>query len=293
MPATIGEAFNSFKEALGFLLSKPGPILSDFAKVAALGLVVQFALSGLTIVLASAMGVDLESVADPPLEFMLIAILIAIPAVITNGAINATPYYLVQEREGGKRGDVIKKMLALLLPIGAYMAAFAALMIGLMIGTVALAALGSTLNLLIGLAAGMIGIFAMVAAIFGLQFAVPEIVLRGTGAIESMKRSWKLSTSNMVAVFVFDVMLVLIVMSFYALFAGIASLGASAGDFLGMSYSMLVSLVSGMVMTTVTVMPYYFLWKKIAVPVAAKSAPQMPEAKPRQVPKRKGRRSKR
>lgn len=292
MSATMGDAFGAFKDAAGFLVSRPLPVLSDFAKVAALGLVIQFILSGITLLLATAMGVDLQGIAEPPLEFMAIAIVIAAPAVIVNAALNATPYHLVDERRQGRSGDIIRKTLGLIVPMGRYMLTVFAGFVALLAATLILGALGGILDPLVGVLGLLAGAIAMLIAFVAIQFAVPEIVLRGTGAIQSIKSSWAIVSANPVAIIAFDILMVAIAMFAILLFGSLGAMRTTAvtGDLIGMVYPMLLSLMTSMAMTMLTVMPFYFFWKKLAAPT--EQAP-MPKEAPKPVAKRKARRSKR
>jgi len=279
------------------LVSKPLPLLYDFTKVALLEMLLQLILAGGLLGTALLLGFDLTS-QEFPLPLVIVGLVLIIAVVLVGAALNAVPYSLVDERAKGRQGKVIRKTMDLLVPIGRYMLLLFAVFIGILIATLALAALAvSAMGEIAILIPMLFGGLSVLLTLFAFQFAVPEIVLGGAGTIESFKRSWAIVSKNAGAVIVFDMAFIGILI-FLGGLLGILTLPSATiaatpgiGEAADLVYTTIISVVHSVVITLFTTLSFYFFWKKLT---AGQEAPKMPEKpKPKPVARRKARRKKR
>lgn len=297
MSASIGDAIGSYRKGWGLLASNPPALLYDFTKVALLEMLLQIILAGGLLGTALLIGFDF-STEEFPLPLMVVGLVLLLIVIFVGAALNAVPYSLVDERTKGRQGEVIKKTIELIIPIGRYILLLFAVFIAILVATLALAALAvSSLGEIAIFIPMAFGGLLIVLALFAFQFAVPEIVLRGAGAFESMKRSWAIVSKNVFPVILFDIMFISI-MIFLGGILGFLNLPSQAiaaipsiGEAAAIAYSAIISVVNSVVITLFTTLAFYFFWKDLTRTKEAPKMPEKPKAKP--VARRKARRKKR
>lgn len=293
--SVIDDAVKPFKESWSFFFSKPVEVLSDITKVAILALALQIIFSLGMELLATSMGIDINAEnPELPMAFIAISIVIAIPVIIINAALNATPYSLVDERANGRSGKIVEKSIELLLPIGKYILTVLLVFVSILIVSAILSIVLSAVDPLIGIGPLVAAALAIVLLVFAIQLAIPEIVLRGAGTVEAMKRSWELATKNAATVLLFDILLIILIVVSSLLLsilmlpvASFSSMSAIAGQ----TYGTLVTLVNGVVLTMITILSFYFFWKQLTEEPKPEVAPE--PVKARQPAKKKRSRKKR
>lgn len=295
MSNAIGDATGSYGDAWKFFTSKPIPVLSDFTKVALLGMLLQLSAAILFLGTAMLTGYDMVS-DDMPLPFLVASFVIVIMMVMIGAALNAVPYSLVDERMKGREGAVLRKTAELILPMARYVVMIIAALLVLLVITFVLSALLVSVDPLAGIAPLLVGTLTGLLLIFALQFAIPEIVLNGTGILEGFGRSWGMVMKRPLIVLAFDIMFIGLLLVFGGLLGvltlpmGAISSVPGVGGIAGIVYSTITGVINSIAITMLAVLSFYFFWKRLT---GAPEKQETPHKRAKPAAKRKSRRKKR
>jgi hypothetical protein len=201
--------YYSILDAAGFFSNKPAAIALEFAKVAAIGMIIQvafiFLMMGLGIATGGASATDAMMIV-----FVVAAVLLAIAFFIATTAVSATPYCMVDNMLRGKeRAGIIRRTKELLPAVAGY----CAIMIGLFVLVVGFA-MGSVLlfggDAILTIIPMIAALCVILGAVYAFQFALPKIALEGMDAIGALKASYAIVRKDMWTVLLFDIILVIV-----------------------------------------------------------------------------------
>jgi hypothetical protein len=270
MSAKIEDVFASYKEAKGFFFKNPAQLSLDFAKISMMEIAIQLlsmlAVAGFGLIGGAAIAEEAGQLSVVSIVFGLIVLLVF--GVLTS-AVSATCYSIVEERRNGRRCGILRKAVSLIVPMGRYTILAAAIFVGLValisLGGLALAAV-NPLAAVVPLALGFV---LFITVLFGIQFSIIEIVLKGAGPMEGMKRSWALAKANAIPVLLFDAVLMIAVLVsvvvFMVLSAPVAMLESitGIGSVLGSVYSFVIMIAQSTVTSLLSVLSIYFFYLKL------------------------------
>jgi hypothetical protein len=279
--------YYSILDAVGFFLKKPAALMLEFAKVAAIGMIVQvafiFLMMGLGIATGGTSATDAAMIA-----FVAAAVLIAIAFFIATTAVSATAYCIVDNMLRQKeRAGIIQKALALLPAVAGY----CAIMIGLFVLVFGFA-LGAVLlmggDAVLTIIPMLIALCIILGAVYAFQFALPKIALEGMDAIGALKSSYEIVKKNGWVVLLFDIILVIVLFGIVLVLSlpqgAIEGQMVAAGTDVTAVAALLVAYVIFSIIETVVIsliavnLIYFFLMRIGGIP-AVEEAPAAPSKK--------------
>lgn len=267
MPGTIETVTDSFKDAFNFFAANTKPLLASFAKIVALAYVVQIASTALSV--GAGMAVPEGAGLAESLPLLAVALVGFIALSILSMAISATAYSVVEARGKGKGISILARARELIVPIGKYTLAYLGIVLGLLVATfVSMTVGGAFVGVLAAIALLAVG----VGALFALQFTVAEIAVRGTDVIEAFKRSFSIVRGNLMAVALFDVVLLAVLIALTLAFslaqqAPLMAVGAGA-DMPVMAAAVAawvaLSFLDTLIVSLLSTICIYFFWKRVS-----------------------------
>ncbi len=203
---------------------------------------------------------------------------------ILQSAIGNSAYAAVNNRTGGKKFPLLGTVRQLIMPMAAYEILMMCIAL-IVFGVPALLLISSFASFVespeaffggFGISILLFFLFFIIWIIiaFFIQFSLPEIVLNKRGVIEAFKRSMALVRQNIVATFLFDIALIVVILTIsgiFQIFFTIIQIGFVFSFIvplmillfiLIMIVALIQSIVTGMAMTSLQ----YFFWKKISAP---------------------------
>lgn len=219
MAGAIELFMDSLSGAVGFFLKNAKALTIGFAKVALFTIAFQLAvilvLTGASMVFGTPeinpTVPEAASVPEPSLPVILFLLVMMVFYFVVSSALAAVPYNIIDDCAAGRRTGILRRAIALIGPVGAFLTAIAAtalvlfgvpLIAGLLLGE------GGVIIVPLIMLASLLGLLALFVSV---QFAVPEIAVRGADAITAMRRSYGIVKSNFWGVVLFDVLLVTLV----------------------------------------------------------------------------------
>ncbi|MFH0737363.1 MAG: hypothetical protein V1827_01755 [Candidatus Micrarchaeota archaeon] len=290
MAAGIEDVLGSLKDALNLVLSKPALVLSDLAKVAALEIVLSYAFA-ICVSLASMMIGGAGALSGSlPLALILVLVFF-IPFVVLSAALGATPYRLFDGRAKGGSAGAIKSFSGLIIPMGKYALLTASALIVVVGGAALLALFLASINPWIAAIVALAAFALLIFFVFAVQFAPLEVALSGAGPFEAIRRSYSLATGNLLAVILFDILMVIaglgvgFAMIFVSMPGGMLNLVPGVGFIAAMAYSAIVTVIGSVISMLFTLTPNYFFWRRLTgAPPQKKAGLEAPKAQEPKTP---------
>jgi len=281
MAGAFDTSINPFKDAFSFFSRDAGFITIQFLKIALLGLLVQGA--ALIIALeASALlgggaeqtGADIASLTETggSLASLAAVLIILLAFGIVNGAVSATAYNVVDDRQKKKRTDIFARTKELLLPMAKYTLVLAGVLLCGFAVAFLPAMLAGEAGVIIGGLFSLIMFFAFLGIIFFIQFSIPLIAIKNADVIESFRTSYRLVKDNLWTALLFDILLIvalIIALLVLTVLQGAANaVFASQNEMpiLIMAFIAYValSLLQSLLLSLILTLPIYFFWKSVS-----------------------------
>jgi hypothetical protein len=271
MAGALETVIDSIRDATGFFFGRPVELTLGFARVAALGLGLQIA--GIMLIMGFGLALSGMGPGDAfTLAFVFIAIVVAIAYFIVSTALSSTQYCIIEDIARGEGTGIIKKAKGLVPAFSRY----AVVVVGALVLTFGTVLAGASLAGGEPIISGFLmlgGLCLMVALVFLIQFAIPDIALGNPDAYGALRSSYRTVAGNFWAVLLFDIAIVIA----FLLTALVVSLPQGIVEtaiyeakedavvvFLAFSAYLALALAESVAFSLLIVIPVYFFRKRLA-----------------------------
>ncbi len=290
-----------FSDSLGFWKKRGERFIVDLVKINilewAVFVIPVVILISLAMIMLGSISLDETEAASALLgniAFLAIAFILLFITYLVSAALGSVMLNAVDNRAKGKETHIIRQFKANFVPYSLYViliglisfVIFIPLIVGFLMaggdggpGAI-LRILGSVC--LFGFLSGLIYILF----VFFIQFSKFELIIERTGVVDSLKRSYSLVRRNIVGVFIFNIIYIIIAFAIGSISSVIERIlivalqlmmvgGSITGAiFAGLLYVVIVFVIS--VLTTFVMLPLlYFFWKRIKTPQKEKGKKKM------------------
>ncbi|MBN1170081.1 hypothetical protein JXA56_03575 [Candidatus Micrarchaeota archaeon] len=204
-------------------------------------------------------------------------IVLQIIMIVLTGVIRATAYLVVSERAAGKSIGIIREAGKLLFPVARYTLVIIAIQIAILAVIIApILLLSGSASVILMTIFAVACIIAFVVFLFIIQFGLLEVIYSKTGVIASLKASINKVKKNVVPVFIFDLILLVIVLALSIPFAilmqflilPVMMMGAAFGQnlafgIIGMILYFALIFIMSVAMEMGMLPLQYFFWKRL------------------------------
>jgi hypothetical protein len=206
----------------------------------------------------------------------VIAAILYVGLIIAISAISAVIYPVTEESANNKRIGILNKAKELLGPVARYTLVTFGLFFAVMLLPIISAVFSVTAQSDIGIGITMILVIiagiAYIIALFLIQFALLELVLRKKGAVESLRISYQKVRRNWLVVLGFDIAFIVIYFGISLAFAVVEQIVSLLMVFAAINIALLVLvlilyiiiiLIQALVTALLTTPFQYFFWKRL------------------------------
>jgi hypothetical protein len=252
------------------------PLFIDIAKVELLNFLVIGVLFLFTIAAVFLLGISFttsfSALSSSILPLFFIAFIVFI--VFVSFAIGSIKFNVIDDKANNRETNIVEKLRENFVPVVLYMLLTSIIYLVLLSPLILAFIFGGGLRNLAALCLFLILIIlAVLLFVFFAQFSFYELVINRRGVIESFKQSFSLVKSNIITVFVFDIIdiiissLVVLPFSLIGEIVGVVlfSVPSLSSLLLHFIFSVIYYTIVSIVTTFILQPLFYFFWKNISM----------------------------